>query len=387
MQKPTRESVLNPTVLRLGFVSLLADISGDMLYPITPVFLTTALGASMASIGLVEGCAEATASLLKLFSGAWSDRTGARKIFFVWGYAVAAISKPLIGLSHFWPEVLFARSLDRLGKGLRASPRDALLSDTVSEASRGRVFGWHRAMDSTGAALGPLLAIAYLKAYANNLRPIFFIALVPGVLATALALTVREQRAAPRPRRALLPKWGETPSAFRRYLAVWGLFSLANSSDVFLLLRASRAGFDLVGTVLLYCVYNCLYAVLSPYLGGLSDRFGRRTVLAGGLLAFAAVYAGFAFADARWEFWALFAVYGVYMAATDGAGKALAVDLMPRDRKATALGAFGMVSGLCALFASFVAGALWDKLGTPAPFLYGAGGALAALALLSTVRK
>lgn len=381
-----KENVLNPTVLRLGFVSLLADISGDMLYPVTPLFLTTVLGASMASVGLVEGCAEATASLLKLFSGAWSDRTGLRKAFVVAGYAIAAAAKPLIGVARAWPVVLGARSLDRFGKGLRTSPRDALLAEAVSERSRGRVFGWHRAMDSTGAALGPLFAVLYLKLHPTELREIYFLALIPGLLAVALMLTVKEKRGHARRDGPLLPRWRETPRNFRYYLLAWGVFSLANSSDVFLLLRASRAGFGLAGTVLLYSLYNFLYAALSPYLGGLSDALGRRRVIVGGLLVFAGVYCGFAFFTAPWQLWVLFAVYGVYMAATDGAGKALAVDLVPPERKATALGAFGMVTGFCALFASFVAGLLWDHWNSAAPFLYGAVGALLAIPLIVTVR-
>lgn len=378
---------LNRTVLRLGFVSMLADISSEMLYPVTPIFLTTVLGASMASVGLVEGCAEATASILKLVSGAWSDRTGRRKIFVLVGYTLAAIAKPAVGFAVAWPQVLAARSLDRFGKGLRSSPRDALLAEAVKEETRGSAFGWHRAMDSFGAAVGPLLALAYLRWRPTELRTIFYLALVPGLLSAALLLGIREKRAPARPGTPLFPRWAEVPVGFRKYLLVWGIFSLTNSSDVFLLLRAQREGFGLAGTVLLYCVYNCLYALLSPWLGGLSDRIGRKAVLAFGLSAFALVYAGFAVANAPWQLWALFALYGVYMAATDGVGKAYAVDLVPKDRKATAVGAFGLVTGVGALAASVAAGLLWDHVGPPAPFAFGAAGALVALALLASMRE
>jgi MFS family permease len=269
-----------------------------------------------------------------------------------------------------------------VGKGLRTAPRDALLAEAVSERSRGRAFGWHRGMDSAGAALGPLLALLYLAYFPTDLRRIYFLALVPGLLAVLVAGTVREKRSVPRPGAPLLPRWDEAPKPFRLYLLVWGLFSAANSSDVFLLMRARQEGFGLQGTVLLYCVYNLLYSLLSPYFGGLSDVLGRRAVLAGGLLAFAGVYAGFAWAHQPWQIWVLFAAYGLYMAATDGAGKALAVDLVPPERKATALGAFGMVTGICALGASLVAGLLWDHLGPAAPFYYGSAGALLALAFL-----
>ena len=185
-------------------------------------------------------------------SGAWSDRTGMRKPFVVAGYAIAALAKPIIGVSGAWFEVLFARSLDRLGKGLRTSPRDALLAEAVSERSRGRVYGWHRAMDSSGAALGPLIALLYLKLYPSDLRYIYFLALIPGLLAVLLMLNVAEKKVGVRKKGPLIPAWRETPGAFRFYLLAWGIFSLANSSDVFLLLRAKQAGFDLGGTVLLY---------------------------------------------------------------------------------------------------------------------------------------
>jgi MFS family permease len=381
----SQESVLNPTVVRLGLVSFFADISTEMLYPITPLFLTNVLGASMASVGLIEGFAEATASLLKLVSGAWSDRTGKRKIFVVAGYTIAALAKPITGLANVWPVVLGARALDRVGKGLRTSPRDALLAEVVSEKNRGRALGWHRAMDTTGAAIGPLVALCYLHFEPTALRSVYYYALVPGLLAALIALSVKEKGAKPKQAAPILPKWSETPSAFRRYLLVWGIFSIANSSDAFLLLRANNAGFSLVGTVLLYTIYNVVYGALSPYLGGLSDQWGRKKVLALGLGVFALVYGGFAFANAKWEFWGLYAVYGVYMAATDGVGKALCVDLVPKERKATALGWFGMVTGFCALGASVAAGLLWDHAGQSAPFLLGAAGAVAAAALLPLV--
>ncbi len=398
-----KKTTLNPTVLKLGLVSFFADVSSEMLYPITPIFLTTVLGASMASVGLVEGCAEAAASLLKGYSGAWSDRLGARRPFVLGGYLIAALAKPLTAFTGSWPQVLFVRSLDRVGKGLRTAPRDAMLADAASKQTRGSAFGWHRAMDSAGAALGPLLALIFLSNHANDLRKIYLWALIPGLASALLVFTVRERKIPAKQKPAIgratatlswketpisswketpIYSWKETPPAFKRYLAVWGLFSLANSSDVFLLMRAKQAGFALTTVVLFYCLYNCIYSLLSPYFGGLSDRWGRREVLASGLVVFALVYGGFAMATAAWHFWVLFAAYGLFTATTDGVGKALAVDLVPKGRKATAVGALGTVTGLASIFASVVAGLLWDHAGHAWPFVYGMSGAIAAALLL-----
>ncbi|MDG0818148.1 MFS transporter [Bdellovibrio svalbardensis] len=370
-------SALTPNVKRLGLVSFLADISSEMLYPITPIFLTTVLGASVASVGVIEGFAEAIASLLKTYSGFWSDRIRRRKPFIWGGYLLAAVAKPLIGVSQVWGQVLFARGLDRTGKGLRTAPRDALLAESVPPHLRGAAFGWHRMMDTLGAAIGPLLAIVYLK-YSSNLRFIYFLALIPGLLAVIAALRLKEER-----REQVAPSYHQTwasffslPKEFKHYLFSWTVFSLANSSDAFLLLRMQQAGIPLTETILLYCFYNLVYALASPYLGGLSDRVGRKRVLLFGLVIFALVYTGFAFATHESQFWVLFGVYGLYMAATDGVGKAFAIDLLNKDMKATAVGYLGTVTGISTLIASSVAGLLWDHYGSAATFAYGAVGAV-----------
>ncbi|MGZ3723552.1 MAG: MFS transporter [Bdellovibrionales bacterium] len=383
-----REKVLNPTVVKLGLVSLFADISSEMLYPITPIFLTTVLGASMASLGLIEGVAESLASLLKTYAGAWSDRIGRRKPFVVWGYLLSGLAKPMIGFSSVWPEVLLARGLDRTGKALRAGPRDALLSDSVNANILGEAFGWHRAMDTLGAAIGPLLAILYLHYYSENLRGIFMWALLPASVAVALTLSVREARTAPAKMIAThKPRWiwKEISPAFRNYLVTWGIFSLSNSSDVFLILRTQQSGVSLQTTIFIYCFYNLIYALASPSLGKLSDGVGRKPLLIFGFLIFAFVYCGFAVATDLWQFWLLFGVYGFYMAATDGVGKALAVDLVDSERKAAGLGMLGTVTGVTTLFASSVAGLLWDHFGSSTTFLFGAGGALLAAASLARI--
>jgi MFS family permease len=387
MPTSSQNKALNPTVVKLGLVSFFADISSEMLYPITPIFLTTVLGASMTSVGIVEGTAEAVASLLKTYSGFWSDRISRRKPFIALGYLLAAIAKPITGAAGNWQQVLLARALDRTGKGIRTAPRDALLAEAVSEKNRGAAFGWHRAMDTSGAILGPLLALLFLSRSPGNLRPIYYWAIIPGFLSVLLALSVAEKRGQ---KKRSVHKIGlfrakDYSVGFKTFLVSWGIFSLTNSSDVFLLMKTRAAGLELKQTIILYCFYNFIYAFGSPYLGALSDRIGRKSLLAAGLVAFAAVYLGFAVASLQWQFWGLFGVYGLYMAATDGVGKAWAVDLIDPSQKASGLGVLGTVTGLATVVASTAAGALWQHAGPEWAFGYGAVGALVAAVLISRV--
>jgi MFS family permease len=356
-----------------------------MLYPIAPIFITTVLGASVFSLGFIEGLAEAIASLLKTYSGVWSDRLGKRKQFIWVGYLFAAISKPLIGFSQSWVHVLAAKILDRTGKGIRTGPRDALLAESVPAHQRGAAFGFHRMMDTMGAALGPLLAILFLK-YSANLRLMYFIAFIPGMLAVSLALSLKETAPAENKQIQAKKSWLsflKLPSNFIHYLVAWGLFSLTNSSDVFLLLKTQQAGVGLQETILMYCFYNLVYSLGSPYLGGLSDRVGRKRVLLFGLFIFTLVYVGFIFADKRFQFWGLFGVYGLYMAATEGVGKAFAIDILGEDKKATAGGYLGTVTGISTLIASTTAGFLWQYYGSAATFFFGAVGSSLAFLVLS----
>ncbi len=385
------ETALSPTVKKLGLVSFLADVSSEMLYPITPIFLTTVLGASVTSLGFIEGLAEAIASLMKTYSGFWSDRIQKRKPFIWLGYLFAAVAKPLTGFSQVWSQVLFARAFDRTGKGLRTAPRDALLAESVPMHLRGAAFGWHRAMDTLGAAVGPLLAILFLK-YSDNLRSIYYLAFIPGLLAVLVALSIKEKKVE-RVAISHRKSWASffsLPTNFKYYLFTWTIFSLANSSDVFLILKTEQSGVGLTQTILMYCFYNLIYALMSPYLGGMSDRIGRKKVLLFGLLVFAIVYVGFILATSASHFWILFGIYGLYMAATDGVGKAFAIDLLDEDKKATAIGYLGTVMGISTLVASTVAGLLWDHFGSAATFSYGAVGALftcIALMFLKTKNK
>ncbi|MCX5970188.1 MAG: MFS transporter [Coprothermobacterota bacterium] len=376
---------LHPNVVRLGLVSFFADVASEMLYPLTPIFLSSVLGAPASVIGLIEGVAEATASLLKVVAGRWSDRSGRRRPFLLFGYTLSALSKPLLALAAGWPLVMGARIADRFGKGMRSSPRDALLADSVAPEMRGRAFGWHRAMDTMGAVVGPLLALLLISMTNDNLRLIFILAVIPGLLGAFLVLFVKEQRRAPSPAQAPKAVWASLPRPFRLYLLAWGIFALTNSSDVFLILRAQSIGFTPTLVVLAYALYNLTYAGASPFLGQLSDRLGRKWVLVGGLLVFAAVYLGFAFIGFSWEVWLLFAVYGFYVAATDGVGKALAVDLVPAEIRGGALGLLGTVSGLATLVASTLAGYLWSAVGPWAMFVYGAAGALVCSVLMAAL--
>lgn len=382
-----KETALSPTVKKLGLVSFLADVSSEMLYPITPLFLTTVLGASVTSVGVIEGAAEAIASLLKTYSGFWSDRIQKRKPFVWMGYLFAALAKPMIGVAQTWPQVLFARSFDRTGKGLRTAPRDALLVESVPAKMRGAALGWHRGMDTLGAAIGPLLAIWFLS-YSADLRWIYYLAFIPGILAVLVAFSLKETSAV---KKQVMekPSWGsffKLPADFKYYLFSWSIFSVANSSDVFLLLKAQKSGMSLTQTILLYCFYNLTYALMSPYLGGLSDRLGRKKILIVGLLVFAFVYGGFVYANVSWQFWILFGIYGLYMAATDGVSKAFAIDLLGEDKKATAVGYLGTVTGIATLVASSTAGFLWDHFGSGVAFAYGALGALLTCVALSFVK-
>ncbi len=387
----THDKVLNPTVVKLGFVSLLADISSEMLYPITPLFLTGILGASMLSVGLIEGVAEVIASTLKFYSGKWSDRIIKRKPFIGAGYLISALAKPLIGISTTWIGVLFARGFDRTGKGLRGAPRDALLSESVPERFRGQAFGWHRAMDTLGAAIGPLIAVIYLTYFSADLRSIYFIALIPGLAAVAVVMSIKEKKSGAEfvKKRSAGPKLRlrEISRDFKIYLLSWGIFSLVNSSDVFLLLKAKESGLELNTVIFMYCFYNLTYALMSPYFGKLSDRVPRKKVLAFGLLIFCLVYLGFSFSTSNWHYWFLFGIYGLYMAATDGVGKALAVDLVSAEHKASGLGLLSAVTGVASVVASTMAGLLWDKFGSGWAFLYGSFGALCSIFLLLLIRR
>jgi MFS family permease len=375
-------------VFLLGLVSLCTDASSEMIYPLIPLFLTRTLGAPVAVVGVIEGLAEATASILKGFSGWLSDRLGRRRPLVIGGYGLAAVAKPLLALAAGWPLVLAARVLDRFGKGLRGSPRDALIADSTPEESRGRAFGFHRSADQVGAVVGPLAALALLAAFRQDYRAVFLVAFLPAAVGVALLALVRDPKRAGA-RGARPPKFslrGATP-AYRRFLGIGLLFALGNSSDVFLILRAGQLGLATSKIVLLFAAFNLSY-VLSAYPAGrLSDRLGRKRVLVAGLWVFALVYLGFALAPGPGWLVPCFVVYGLYMGLTDGVSRAFVVDLVTPETRATALGVYAMAVGLMSLAASLLAGWLWQWLGPPAPFWLGAALAASAAVLLAAMTQ
>jgi MFS family permease len=383
-QEPSPFRGISRNVYLLSLVSLFTDLSSEMIYPLVPLFLSTILGAPVAVIGVIEGIAETTASLLKWVSGGLSDRLGKRKPFVLAGYGLAAVSKPLLALAFVWPVVLGARVLDRFGKGVRASARDALLADSTTPELRGRAFGFHRSGDSIGAVLGPLVAVAILAYLHNSFRTAFLIAFVPGVLSTLLILAVHEPAAGRKP--GPLFQWRRSGTAspqLRRFLLVTFIFGIGNSSDMFLILRAHQLGASNITAVLMFACCNVLN-VLSSYPAGIvSDRLGRNRVLLTGFLLFAGVYLAFGMAGNLRILWVLFSVYGLYQGLTDGIGKALIVDLVPQSERGAALGLQATVAGVCTLPASLIAGFLWQYAGPPAAFLFGAGTALSATAVMA----
>ncbi|MCH8815015.1 MAG: MFS transporter [Chloroflexi bacterium] len=359
-----------------------------MVYPIVPLFLTGTLGAPLVAVGLIEGVAESTASILKLAGGWLSDRVRRRLPFAFAGYSLAAVAKPALAAAVAWPMVLGVRFVDRAGKGIRNAPRDALIAASSAPENLGRAFGLHRTMDTTGAIAGPLIAIALLLWLGDNYRPIFLLAFIPGALSVIALLQVRETvtTVPQRTRDAILSLRGYDPR-FLTFLGVSLLFALGNSSDAFLILRAHDIGLSATAVVLAYVVYNISYAALAFPAGIVSDRIGRRPLLAIGFLVFAGVYAGFAAVGDEWSVWPLFAIYGAYIALTEGIGRAYISDLVPEDRRASAIGLYGASTGAMLLIASIIGGALWDLVGPQATFAFGAGTAsLAAIVFLGTSR-
>ncbi|HEX2779388.1 MAG TPA: MFS transporter [Gemmatimonadaceae bacterium] len=378
------------TVRALALVSLLTDASSEMIYPLLPLFLTSVLHAGPGAIGVIEGAAETTASLLKLASGWWSDRVTRRKPIVVIGYTIASAVRPLVALAQGAGQVLAIRLTDRVGKGIRSSPRDALLADAVSYEQRGRAFGLHRAADHLGAVIGPLVAFSLLRWTTLSLRSLFLLAAIPGALAVlALVIGVRET-ARPAVMRANAQRpvlGGGLPGRFWAYLAVLLLFTLGNSSDAFLLLRASQLGVATALIPILWAMLHVVKSATSTPAGTLSDRVGRVPLIVSGWMIYALVYLAFGRAGATWQAWALFAVYGTYFGLTEGVEKALVADLVPAERRGAGFGWYNLAVGLGALPASVIFGAVWDRYGAPRAFELGAAlSGVAAIALLVVLR-
>ena len=369
----------------LAAVSFFTDVASEMIYPLLPLFLSTVIGTSAAALGVIEGLAESVSALLRLPAGWWSDRIRRRKPLVAFGYTVAALARPLIGLAQTTGQVLAIRLTDRFGKGVRTAPRDALIADSVEPSQRGYAYGVHRAADSLGAVLGPLVAWALLTLGWVELRGLFLWALVPGLVSVVLVLVfVRETPVSDHVAVAVVAEQVDRSAplggTFWRYLIVVFLFTLGASTDAFLLLRASQLG---VATAMIPILWALLHVVKSSstVLGGsLSDRVGRRPLILGGWSVYALVYLAFALASVQWHAWAIFVVYGLYFGMTEGTEKAMVADLVPASRRGTAFGWFNAALGLGALPASVVFGIVWQRYGAEAAFVMGAG--LAALATL-----
>ena len=379
------KSTLTPTVRALGWVSLCSDFASKMVYPITPIFLTSALGAPVWTVGVIEGIAESVASLLKLYSGWLSDRVGQRKPFAIAGYGLGALSKLGLALSASWVAVLGSRLLDRLGKGLRAAPRDVLITENCAPEQRGQAFGLHHSLETVGEVLGPLLGFLLLRQL--GYRGVFAISFLPALFGVWVLLKfVQEPRLAIKQRsRPQFTLRGLSP-AYRQFLLVVGLFSLGNSSDAFLLLRSQDLGLSGSQLLLLYAIFNLVETCLGFAVGRLSDRIGRRPLLVMGYGVFALVYLGFALAHSAELVWGLFMFYGLYSTLTRGVQKAFVADLVHPERRGAEVGTFYMLMGLATLPASLIAGWLYTQVSVAAPFYFSVITTIIAIGLLINLR-
>ncbi len=388
---------LPPTVLALSVVSFLNDTSSEIVYPLLPAFLFVTLGATPLVIGFIEGIAESVASILKLFSGYLSDRFGRRKLPVFLGYSLAAVARPMLAFVTTWQHVLIVRMSDRMGKGIRGAPRDAMLAAEVGEDRRGLAFGFNRAADHLGAVVGPVigfLLLTYMAVDPENptameYQRVFLYASVP--VALGLVVIVFFVRESPRTpdvfeRMPIRFSLGEFDGNFKRFLLIIAVFTLSNSTDAFLLLRAEQAGIAPAMLPLLWMVLHFSKVVSSLVGGDLSDRLGRKALMISGWIVYALVYLGFAFVETPWQAWALFAAYGVYFGLTQSAEKALVADLIVEEKRGTAFGFYNLAIGITVLPASVIFGFLWYQFGAPLAFATSACVSLVAAALLLSVR-
>ncbi len=389
---------LPTNVLALSVVSLLNDTSSDIIYPLLPAFLALTLGASPFAIGLIEGFAESVASLLKLFSGYLSDKFGNRKFPVFLGYSLASIVRPILAFVTSWQQVLFVRMTDRIGKGIRGAPRDALLADSVSPERRGIAFGFNRAADHLGAVLGPIVAFILLYFLASNpenptaqdYSQVFLFASIPVALGLfVIVFFVKDEKKIVDPQKNITPiklSLKEFDGNFKRFLIVIAVFTLSNSTDAFLLLRAEQTGIKPAILPLLWMALHLSKVFFSLVGGHWSDRFGRKTLIFSGWIIYALVYFGFAFVDSAWQAWALFIIYGAYFGLTEGVEKALVADLVEPEKRGTAYGFYNLAFGITVFPASLLFGLLWNQFGAATAFLFSAAISVGAAILLLTVK-
>jgi MFS family permease len=375
----------------IGLISFFTDVSTEMVYPLIPLYLTGAFGATPALVGLIEGMAESMASLLKVFSGYLTDKFQKKKLIAFSGYAPGLIYKLALIFAGSWLGILGARVIDRIGKGIRTSPRDVLVSESTDKDNMGKAFGLHKTLDMFGAGLGILIIFLIMKSSGGNYdyKRLFALSMIPAVLGLFMFIFVKEKKQA-REEVKRDPFWkniNKIDGQLKLYLLVVFIFTLGNSSNAFLILRAKSAGFDETSVIFLFLIYHISAAVLSMPLGRLSDKAGRKNLLVPGYITFALCYSGFAFADTRAEMLTVFTLYGVYTAMITGVERAFVAEIAPKELKGTMLGLHSTVAGIALLPASVIAGLLWNLFGETVPFLYGAAMSITAAVLLFVFMK
>ncbi|HDN50229.1 MAG TPA: MFS transporter [Thermoplasmatales archaeon] len=380
---------LTSNIIILGFVSLFTDLSSQMVFPLVPLFLTTVLGAGAYAVGIVEGAAETTASLLKVVSGYWSDRIKKRKPFVLFGYSLSSITKPLFAVAYSWPSVLFIRVVERIGKGVRTAPRDAIVAESCDEHVRGKAYGFHRAMDGIGSIAGAVLAFLFLPIL--GYRNIFLFAFIPGIIAVFIILLVREKHTPDRKKLEGVPvpapaNFGKLPANLKLFIIASSLFALGHFGYAFLLLKAQNVGLADNMAILLYVLFYIVYTIFIIPSGVLSDKIGRKPVLLSGYFIFAITSLGLMFTSTGYGILTFFVMYGIFYAMVDGVQRAFVVDLAPRHMKATALGAFHTAVGMAALPGGYIAGMLWDTINPGATFAYGFTVTIISVVLFGLVR-
>ncbi|MDA8430516.1 MAG: MFS transporter [Geobacteraceae bacterium] len=371
-----------------GLVSFFMDFSSEMIYPLVPLFLANVLGVNKSMIGLIEGIAESTASLLKVFSGWLSDRIGQRKNLMIAGYAISTLSRPIIALAGAWQQVLASRFVDRLGKGIRTAPRDAIIAESAESTHLARAFSFHRTMDTMGAVVGPAIALILLQLYNNYYKMVFWLSMIPGAIAVLIIIAfIKEKKqaaVAPAERPRLTIKHFDWK--VKIFIMIATLFALGNSSDAFLILRAEQVGIPTVMIPAVYLLFNLVYSLSSIPAGIAADKYGKKRVILIGFVLFAGLYYGFAVAKSSTAIWVLFSLYGVFMGLTEGIQKAFLATIIPPDFKATAFGVYATAVGLATLPASLIGGLLWDRVSPSATFYFGAATAtLSALLFVALI--